>query len=147
MKKFLNLIVLMFTVLVSIISVSFAIDNTLYTGTVSTKTIALGVVTSNLGTPSINLATVNIRKIDITNTAAVAQTITIYSNATSTTALTTVYKFAVPATIGTYSVPLFNNDCSVWSSHAEYVNIPYFAVRTSTSVVAAAATINVKYWK
>lgn len=146
MKKFLNLLVLIALMLTCFIGISFAVDNTLYTAAISTKTISVSNPT-NLGAPNINLATVNVKRIDITNPTAVAQTITIYGNATSTTALTTVYSFAVPATIGTFTIPMFDGKESVWSSHAEYVNIPYFAVRTSTNVVAAAAKINVKYWK
>ena len=114
--------------------------NTLYTATISTYAI-----TNASGTVDINLAAVYVKSIDLTNTTATAQTVTVYSNGASTATITAVYVYQLPATVGTYNVPLFDNKETVWSSNANYVNIPYFTVRTSTPT--SAASINVKYWK
>ena len=143
MKKLLAILVLAAVMLpVSMFAASPV--NTLFTATITTCTVSAGTATSIL--PDINLATVNVKAIDITNTVAAAQTITIYKNATTTTTVTAVYVFQVPATVGTYSIPLMAGLPNVWSSLAESVNIPYFGIRTST-IAASAATVNVKYWK
>lgn len=117
-------------------------DNLLYTATISTRAI-----TDSYGSSNINLSSVRVKAIDITNDAGVAQTVTLYKNGNSTTTITAVYKFYVPATAATYSVPLFSGIGTTWSSVADSVDIPYFTVRTSTDVAASAAKINVKYWK
>ena len=114
--------------------------NTLYTATISTKAI-----TDASGAADINLASVFVKSIDIANTTATAQTVTIYKNGASTTTITAVYVYQLPATVATYPVSLLDDESTVWSSNADYVSIPYFTVRTSTATNAA--TVNVKYWK
>jgi len=114
--------------------------NTPYTHVISTFA-----ATNAFAAADINLAAVKVKSIDVTNTTATAQTITLYTLANVTNTISAVYTFAVPAAIGTYSIPLFDGKPTVWSSSADVIDVQYFAARTS--VDANAATINVKYWK
>lgn len=142
MKKMLKLLSAIVFMLISFVVCGSAAtaSNNLYTATISTFA-----STNAYRSSDINQAAVYVRSIDITNTSATEQTITFYKNGNSTTTIEAVYVFEVPATAGTFSVPLFNGISSPWEYGAESVNIPYFTARTS--VDANAAKINVKYWK
>jgi len=115
--------------------------NNLYTATVSTFA-----VTDTGKLTDINLSHVKIKSITLTQTAAVAQNVTIYQNFNSTTTATAVYVYAVPGTIGTYEVFPFSRVSTVMTS-ADCIDIPYFAVRSSTSTSASSVIVNVNYWK
>lgn len=84
-------------------------------------------------TAQINKSSVKIKGLTIINPTAQAQTVSVYKNATSTTAVSLVASFPVPATAD-YFYPLGS---SIWLDSAlgtaDYLNVPYFAVRTSTS--------------
>jgi uncharacterized membrane protein len=122
-------------------ALSHAGDNYLYTATVSTVAI-----TDNAKLADINLATVKIKSITVAQTAATAQNLTLYKNANSTATITAVAVYAVPGTVGTYVVYPFVN-ISTSLTAADAINIPYFAIRSSSSTSASSCIVNVEYWK
>ena len=142
MKKLFNL-VLIFVMLMAFgvpMAIAAATTNVLFTATVSTFAI-----TDAAKLTDINLAQVKIKSITIAQTAATAQNLTFYKNANSTTTITAVAVYAVPGTIGTYVVYPFN--VSTTLSSVDTIDIPYFAVRSSSETTASSCKINVVYWK
>lgn len=139
LQKFLVLTLVMTCLLVGK-SFAASASNNLYTVAIST----FGIDDAAKGA-DIAQASVLIKAIDITNTTATAQTITVYELANDTNTINAVYTFAVPAAIGTYSMPLINGIGTSWSSKADYISISYPGVRTSVS--SSAATANFKYWE
>ena len=79
-------------------------------------------------TPNINLAAVKIKWLEVTLSTAVAQTITIYKNCTSTTTQVEVWSYDCPATAGNYTVIQIR---STIMSNADLINWPYLGVKTS----------------
>lgn len=129
--------------LVLISPVFAAPANNLYTHAISTITI-----TQTDSLPDIAYSPCNIKYVDVTNVLGNAQTISVYSNVISsnTTRATLVYTFEVPASTGTFSMPIFEGGSDTWSSVANLVNVPYVAFK-SNAAYGQTATINVKYWK
>ena len=121
---------------------SAAVINNLYTSAISS--VAITDATSAVDVSG----TIAIKEIDISNTAAVAQTISIYSNAISsnTTESTLMYVFSVPAATGTYTIPAFSGLSTVWSSLADVISVKNIAIKTNAAA-ASVATMNIKYWK
>jgi hypothetical protein len=113
------------------ILLSLVLAGLLITGILSARnldtfySVATSTDTATLGTPDINKKNVRIKQIIITN-GGTAQDITFYKNATSTTTATAVMTINAPA-----STPVVFPSNLVDDNH--YFDIPYFAVRTSTS--------------
>ena len=142
MFKKINLLVAILLVLFMLVPMaSAASTNYLYTATVST----FG-ASDNGKLTDINLASVKIKSITLAQTAATAQNITIYKNYNSTATATAVYVYAVPGTVGTYVIYPFSGISTTLTS-ADTIDIPYFAVRSSTSTSASSVIVNVEYWK
>jgi len=92
----------------------------------------------------------NVKSITISQTAAggtgTAQDVTIYKNFSSSSAAQAMITYSVPADFGTYTVmPLDKVDNQM--TGANIVNMPYFAVRSSTSTSTSTLWCNVEYWK
>ena len=85
--------------------------------------------TSPATTPNINSKNVKVKQIIITN-GSVAQNLTFYKNALSTTTVVTSISVKVPA-----STTLYLQSNLVDDNY--YFNLPYFAVRTSTDTTKA----------
>lgn len=119
MKKILLGLILGLLIVASVIAKNY---DTFYSIATSTQT-------ATLGTPDINERQVRIKQIIITN-AGTAQDLTFYKNATSTTTATAVMKISVPASTPVYIPSNLVDD-------NDYLDIPYFAVRTSTSTNSA----------
>jgi hypothetical protein len=84
----------------------------------------------------INLPQVLVKQIAINNPGSAAQTVTIYKNAYSTTTCTAVGTWHIPAASGmTYPIS------TAALSEDQNINVPYFAVRTSTTVTPVDVTI------
>jgi hypothetical protein len=79
----------------------------------------------DLGAPMVS-GTASIMNFVLSNSAAVEQTITVYKNATSTTAVTEVCKFILPASVGYYR-PL--GDMDLYSM----LTLSNFTVRKSST--------------
>jgi prepilin-type N-terminal cleavage/methylation domain-containing protein len=94
----------------------------------------------------INLSKVQVKNIIIHQTGTTAQDLTIYKTFTSTTDAEAVATFAVPGTVGIY-YPLGQDSVSTTGGRNDVINLPYFAVRTSTRgvVVPGACYVTVLY--
>jgi len=103
--------------------------NSIYSVQASTNVITSTTTT----TAQIDLPSVRIKGLTITN-GGTAQTVTIYENANSTITINAVATFDVPASTVFYAFPDILTD-------EENFNVPYFAVRTSTSTNAARVTV------
>lgn len=108
------------------------------------STLPAGPLAETLNVADINLSKVQVKNLIIHQTGTVEQTLTIYKTFTSTTAATEVATFAVPGTVGIY-YPLGQDSVSTTGGRNDIINLPYFAVRTSTDVVAAACYMTVLY--
>lgn len=108
------------------------------------STLTAGPLAEAANVADINLARVKVKNIIINQNAAVEQTITIYDNYTSTTAATLIATWAIPGTVGIY-YPLGQDSVSTTGGRNDIINLPYFAVRTSTDVTTAASYITVLY--
>jgi hypothetical protein len=117
-----------------------AASNNLYTTLISTF------AATNAGAGADISGTVMIKKITVVNTGQNAQTVTIYKNANSTSTITAICTFAVPATIGEFPVTLFDNHNSIYSSVADQISVSNPAFRTNASSTTQ-ANINVEYWQ
>jgi hypothetical protein len=115
---------------------AFAIqDSTLYTVIPSTYSVVTSTVTGSI-TPKINNSKVRVRALSIIPTAT-AQTITLYSNATSTSKITFLASWNIPAS-GTNAIyPI----CPSLLGDVDNFDCPYMEVLTSTTTNPATVTI------
>ena len=95
------------------------------------STLTVGPLAEAENVADINLSRVKVKNIIIHQTLAVEQIVTIYKTFTSTAAATLVATFAVPGTVGIY-YPLGQDSVSTTGGNNDIINLPYFAVRTST---------------
>lgn len=94
------------------------------------------IVTSTTTTAGINKASVRIKFIGINQPSTVAQTVTFYKNASTTTTATAVFTATIPGTVGAY-YPIGTEALGDITAP----NLPYFSVKTSTDVTPVNVTI------
>jgi hypothetical protein len=136
--------ILIMMALIAIASIFAHAESFIYSTTVST--LSVGPRAEALNVAGINLSTVRVKNIIIHQTGTTEQTVTIYKNFTSTTAATAVATFVVPGTVGIY-YPLGEFAPNTSAGNYDIINMPYFAIRTSTDVVANACKVVVIYGK
>ena len=101
--------------------------NLVYTVTPATTSIAG--TTPGTVAPDINAAHVKICQLVIYQAGTTAQNVTIYKNCTSTSAATLALTIPVIGTAGTY-YPISN---TMFGNFGDYIDLPYFTVRTSST--------------
>lgn len=129
-------------ILCFIVPIIVQAETLIYSTQVSTLTV--GPLAEAANVADINLGRVKVKNIIIHQTQAVEQTLTIYKTFTSTTAAELVATFAVPGTVGIY-YPLGQDSVSTTGGRNDIINLPYFAVRSSTDVTTAASWVTVLY--
>ncbi len=138
----LMVIIVILGIIAAVITPYAHAETLIYSTQVSTLTV--GPLAEATNVADINLSKVQVKNIILNQTGTAPQTVTIYKTFTSTTAAVLVATFAVPGTVGIY-YPLGQDSVSTTSGNNDVINLPYFAIRTSTDVVAHGCYATILY--